>query len=84
LRNGKWVLTTDQDIEGQTERIRSITVDYNGKYRFYYHIDGKNPPPFYSSKIRLCDRTSIEGKRLIRASDLILSGKAQEVSLLPV
>lgn len=47
-------------------------------------MDGKNPHPFYSNNIRLDDRTSIEGKRLVKASELILSGKAQEVSLLPV
>lgn len=83
-RNGKWVLTTDQNIEGQTERIRSITIDYNGKYHFYYLLDGKNPHPFYFNSIRLDDNTSIEGKRIAKACDLILSGKTQEVSLLPV
>lgn len=81
-RNGKWLLTTNPDIEGQTERIRNITIEYNGRHKFYYHLDGKNPNPFCTNTIKLDESGStIRGNLLVRLCDIILAGKTTEITL---
>lgn len=81
VKDGKWVLTEDPHITGQTERIRSITVDCNGKYKIYYHMDGQNPHPFHSNTIHLNDETTIKGGYLVKMCDIILNGKIHEIRL---
>lgn len=81
VKNDDWVLTDDPHITGQTERIRSITVDCNGKYKFYYHMDGKNPHPFHSNTIHLDDETTVKGGYLVKMCDIILNGKIHEIRL---
>lgn len=80
-RGNKWVVTTDSTIEGQTERIRNISVDFCGKNRFYYHMDGKNPHPFCFNTIRLDENTTIQGRELVNACDIIMMKVVNEVGL---
>ncbi len=79
-RNGEWVLTTDSDIEGQSERIRKITIEMVGGYKLYYHIDGQNPNPFAYSDIRLGDKI-ISGRKLTEKCDQLIDEKLDELTL---
>lgn len=75
---GKWVLTTNPNIEGKSERIRKITVDLIGKYKFYYHLDGKNPNPFCKSNIKLDDEC-YEGRKIVKLCDEIIDGNLNNI-----
>lgn len=70
---GRWVLTTNPDVEGKSERIRKITVDMVGKYKLYYHLDGQNPNPLCRSHIKLGDE-SFMGWQFVQLCDEIIDG----------
>lgn len=80
-KDDKWILTTDANIEGQTDKIRSITIDYSGEHRFYYHIEGKNPNPFHANNIKLDDIMMIKGVDLVNSCDTLIATNAQELIL---
>ena len=77
-RDGKWVLSTDPDIEDKSERIRKITIDMVGKYKQYYHLDGQNPNPFYNNDINIGDRC-IKGGYLVQLCDKLIDGDLNEI-----
>ena len=77
---GRWVLTTDSNIEGKSERIRKITVDMVGKYKLYYHLDGQNPNPFCNNNIKLGDHI-MKGSRLVELCDKLIDDGLNELLL---
>lgn len=68
---GRWVLTTDSNIEGKGDRIRKITIDRIGKYKLYYHLDGQNPNPFCNNSIKLGEHI-MKGSRLVELCDKLI------------
>ena len=81
IRNRRWVLTKDPDIEGKHARIRKITVEMVGKYKLYYHLDGQNPNPFPTNKIVLGDGQIIGGATLLHLCDMLVESDLKEVML---
>ena len=79
-REGKWIITTNPIIEGKSEQIRKITVDLVGKYKLYYHLDGKNPNPFCNNNIQLGDQ-SIKGKSLVQLCDKLIDEGLNEITI---
>ena len=79
IRNRRWVLTKDPDIEGKHARIRKITVEMVGKYKLYYHLDGQNPNPFPTNKIVLGDGQIIGGATLLHLCDMLVESDLKEV-----
>lgn len=79
-RDGRWLLTTDSNIDGKSERIRSITIDMVGKYKLYYHMDGQNPNPFCDNIIKI-GMSQIKGSRLVQLCDKLIDEELQEVDL---
>lgn len=77
--DGNIVLTTNPDIGGKNDYIRKITVDMVGNYKLYYHLDGKNPNPFYSNTIRLNNEITIKGGDLVRSCDALIDGNLDEI-----
>ena len=78
IRDGKWVLSTNPDIESKSEQIRKITIDMVGKYKHYYHLDGKNPNPFYNNDINIGNQ-NIKGGYLVQLCDKLLDGGLNEI-----
>lgn len=74
----KWLLTTNPDIDGIDDSLRSITVDFNERYRFYYHLDGRNPHPFYFNEIKFGDGTVVKGEDIVKYCDKIIKGQSEE------
>ena len=79
-QNGHYILTSDASIPMQEDRIRKITIDYYQDKFIYFHMDGKNPHPFYFNIIRL-DQGSIKGRVLTKYIELIMIGKCDDVDL---
>ena len=70
---GRWVLTTDPNVEGKCHSIRKITVDKVGKYKLYYHLDGQNPNPFCNNNIKLgVGERIMKGNRLVELCDKLI------------
>lgn len=78
IHGNKWVLTTNPDIDGIDDSLRSVTVDFNEKYRFYYYLDGRNPHPFYFNEIKLGDGTVVKGEDIVKYCDKIIKGQSEE------
>lgn len=79
-QNGHYILTSDASIPMQEERIRKITIDYYQDKFVYFHIDGKNPNPFYFNTIRL-NQGCIKGRMLTKYIELIMKGKCDYLDL---
>lgn len=79
-KEGKWVLTTDPQIEGRSERIRKITVEIVGEYKYYYHLDGQNPDPLCGNELRL-GNDYIAAEELTHKCDLLIDDNLEEVVL---
>jgi hypothetical protein len=77
-RNGQWVLTKDSNIEGQGDDIRNIKVEVTRGYKSYYHLDGKNPNPFYNNTIKLGDH-KIDGDYLVKLCDKLIDSNLNEI-----
>lgn len=79
-QNGHYILTSDASIPMQEDRISKITIYYYQDKFIYFHMDGKNPHPFYFNIIRL-DQGSIKGRVLTKYIELIMKGKCDDVDL---
>lgn len=77
---GSWVLTTDPNIEGKSDRIRKITIDRVGGYKLYYHLDGQTPNPFCNNSIKLGDKI-MKGSRLVELCDKLIDGGLNKLLL---
>lgn len=78
--NGHYILTSDANVPMQEERIRKITVDYYQDKFIYFHLDGKNPNPFYFNKIKL-NQGYINGRIITKICEDIVAGKISTVDL---
>ena len=79
---GRWVLTTDPNVEGKGQSIRKITVDKVGKYKLYYHLDGQNPNPFCNNNIKLgVGERIMKGSRLVELCDKLIDGGLNKLLL---
>ena len=79
-QDGHDILTTDASIPMQGERIRKITVDYYQDKFIYFHIDGKNPNPFYFNALRL-EQGGIGGRLLTKCCEDIVAGQSDSIDL---
>jgi hypothetical protein len=78
--DGQYILTEDENIENKEENTRKIVVDYYSDYIFYFHMDGKNPHPFYGNTITLND-LSITGRKLTKMCEEIIDNKQKDMIL---
>ncbi len=70
-QDGHDILTTDASIPMQGEGIRKITVDYYQDKFIYFHIDGKDPNPFYING----------GRFLTKCCEDIVAGQSDSIDL---
>lgn len=77
---GHYILTEDANIPKQEDRVRKITIDYYQDKFIYFHLDGKNPNPVLSSRIKL-DGGMINGLTLRKLCEDIVKGECTSVDL---
>lgn len=75
-QNGHYILTTNASIPMQNESIRKITVDYYKDKFVYFHLDGKNPNPFYFNAVN-----GISGRVLTKCCEAIVSEQSDSIDL---
>lgn len=79
-QNGHYILTTNASIPMQNESIRKITVDYYKDKFVYFHLDGKNPNPFYFNALSL-EQGGIGGRLLTKCCEDIVAGQSDSIDL---